>query len=511
MTPISLPPAESFVIREWCPPPTQSIMTNTSTFRIGNLRRTPRAVRSSLLVTGLLGGCGDGEETSKLGHVGDACLVGAADQCAPELACEPRVDRDEGVCAKTLALAGSLRDALSNVAIERGLVFILDETGTPVAQARTGADGSYQVTVSAPRTAEGELPKAATWTLAASAQGYQPFPFGARTPVPVSADQLKQGDTLTLQDENTSVVLIPLEDASSLASIDGRTGSEAVGGIVVAENVEMKMAPYGLVGPDGDFTIFNVPKGDVSLRVYRRGLSAEPKTVTVTGEMADVALNLNTDNLSRVSGSVNIVNAPGGSLTSVVLVPKSVFDEVSEKGPVPFGLRVPDSPGAPNVGGSFAFNDVAPGIYVVLAAFENDGLVRDPDSSIGGTRLQTVEVVGSDVTLDESFKVTAALAVEGPGKNGPEEVAAPLVFQWQDDSSEDRYHFVLRSALGEVVWEQPEVPAVNGSATVNLAYDGPELEPGMFYQFQVVSMRDSKSGATAISRTEDLRGAFRAK
>ncbi len=490
-------------------------MTNTPNVRLVNLLPTEGGLRSSsaasLLLAAFLGGCGDGEETTKLGHVGDACSLVEVNQCAPELACEPRLDRDEGVCAQTLALAGSLRDALSDGAIEGGLVFVLDESGSPVAQVGTAANGDFRVTVSAPRTAEGELPDGATWTLAASAQGYQPFPFGARTPVPVSVEQLQAGDELTLRDENTNVVLIPLEDISNRGRIDGRIDGSAVGGIVVAESDDSAMAPYGLVGPSGEFTIFNVPKGEVELHFYRRGLSAEPKTVTVTGELADVTLELNSAPLSTVAGSVNIVNAAGGSLTSVVLVPQSVFDAVSEKGPVPFGLRVPDSPGAPNVAGSFEFRDVAPGTYVVLAAFENDGLVRDPDTSIGGTNLQTVEVVDSDVTLDESFKVTAALAVEAPGKNGPEEVSAPLVFEWQDDSSEDRYHFVLRSALGDVVWEQPEVPAVSGSATATLAYDGPSLEPGMFYQFQVTSMRDSKSGTTAISRTEDLRGAFRAK
>ncbi len=63
---------------------------------------------------------------------------------------------------------------------------------------------------------------------------------------------------------------------------------------------------------------------------------------------------------------------------------------------------------------------------VVLAAFENDGLVRDPDTSIGGTTIVHIEVMAGQTQVDlaESFKVTGALDVVSPGADTIEIVRA---------------------------------------------------------------------------------------
>lgn len=468
-------------------------------------------LRLSLLL-GAASGCGsDDKSEPTLAKLGEACTDATLDECEPDLVCEARADDKTRVCSAPLTISGSVRDALNDESVNGGLVFVLDATGTPVAQAETNGEGEYSVSIAAPREDDGSLPEGAVWTLSASAQGYQPFPYGLRTAVPISANQVDSKDgRLRLNDENANVILLPLEDTDELAVVRGQVDEDAVGALVVAES-SATPAPFGLVGPDGHFTIFNVPKGDATLKTYRRGISTKPQAISIAGDLDDVSLSLNDTKLASVAGSINIVNAPGGSLTSVVLVPESVFDPVSEKGPVPVGMRVPDPPKAPNVNGGFEFEDVAPGKYVVLAAFENDGLVRDPDSNIGGTELQIIEVTDSDVNVDESFKVTESLAVGGPGADGVEEISGAPTFTWSDDSSEDIYAFVLRSALGEVVWEQPAVPGVSGSDMVSLGYAGPELTKGMFYQFSVTSLRDTKDGAVPISRTEDLRGVFRVK
>jgi len=59
--------------------------------------------------------------------------------------------------------------------------------------------------------------------------------------------------------------------------------------------------------------------------------------------------------------------------------------------------------------------------YVVLAAFENDALVRDPDPNIAGTQIVQVDMPtpGTDVTLSTAFQVTDALAVTGPAPTLP--------------------------------------------------------------------------------------------
>lgn len=476
------------------------------------LSRRARLLRLTLLLA-TVSGCGDDDDQSSTkALLGEACSDAATEQCDAALACEPRADSSERVCAHPLLVAGSLRDALTNQPVETALVYVMADTGTPIAQAKTDSDGGYETIVSVPREADGSIPKDASWTISASAQGYQPFPYGVRTSVPVTSNQIEAGDDhLFLSADNTDVELLPLDDVEDLALVRGELADSAAGALIVAETEAATPAPFGLVGPKGDFTIFNVPKAEVTLRGYRKGVNIEPATLTVDGDVTDVTLTLKETELGSVAGNINIVNAPGGSLSSVVLVPESVFDPISEKGPVPLGLRVPNAPKAPDVAGAFEFADVSPGIYVVLAAFENDDLVRDPDTNIGGTALQTVEVGSASVEVDESFKVTAALAVEGPGADGVEEVSAPLTFMWADDSSEDLYHFVLRSALGDVVWEVSDVPGVSGSDSVTLEYGGPDLTPGMFYQFQATSMRDSKDGLVPISRTEDLRGVFRFK
>jgi hypothetical protein len=156
----------------------------------------------------------------------------------------------------------------------------------------------------------------------------------------------------------------------------------------------------------------------------------------------------------------------------------------------------------------FAITGVPSGTYKVLVAFENDQLVRDPDEGIAGTAIQEITVgVGEATTVDQSFKVTAALSVVGPGSEGPEAVDPVPTFSWTDDSSEDGYNLIVFNALGDVVWEQ-DLASVSGSASAEVSYGGSDLAPGMYYQFRVTSYREQTGTKTSISRTEDLRGVF---
>ena len=206
--------------------------------------------------------------------------------------------------------------------------------------------------------------------------------------------------------------------------------------------------------------------------------------------------------LGTVNGDLSFVNASANS-TSVVLVVESTFNAALARGEVPPGLR------AFPVTGKYTFADVPAGDYIVLAAFENDELVRDPDESIGGTELQHVTVAGAPVDV-AGFKITGALAVVAPGAEGPEPVTADITFEWADDSSEDGYELTVLDTFGVEVWKDTEVARVTGSATVTHAYAGDALAPG-YYQFRAVSWRDEKGaagGRTYISATEDLKGVF---
>jgi hypothetical protein len=200
----------------------------------------------------------------------------------------------------------------------------------------------------------------------------------------------------------------------------------------------------------------------------------------------------------------------------VVLVVESTFNDTFVRGEVPRGLRAPLS-GEPSITGEFSIEGVPEGSYVVLAGFENDDLVRDPDPNIAGTQIVTVDMPtpGDTVSLD-SFKITEALNVVSPGREDPEEVTEAPTLTWADDSSEDFYTVVVYNAYGELVWclsdqmmgcDGGNVDRVTGADNVEVQYDGP-LEPGMYYQFRATSWRQSGGNPGPISQTEDLRGVF---
>ena len=100
--------------------------------------------------------------------------------------------------------------------------------------------------------------------------------------------------------------------------------------MVVAEG---DASSYTVADRGGAFTLFNVSAGANSVRGYRGGLQVVPQDIDVSANVDGVILELSGDGLGSVSGSVNIVNAPGNSATSVVLIPSSLFIESFEFGP----------------------------------------------------------------------------------------------------------------------------------------------------------------------------------
>ncbi len=450
---------------------------------------------------------------------GDSCDPTAedgADSCAEGLTCAQVAGTQDSVCGYPLELRGYVIDALDESPIEGAEVIALDNSSAPVSElAVTDADGRYVMEVPAARDENGDLAPDVIYTLNVSAAGYVTYPGGVRPAFPVDASaptsepvEGEEGlEISVVENASTTVALVPTEGAAGITirgTIDDPNGG---GALVIAEGLGTPTV-YGLSDIAGAFTLFNVPPGNGTLRAYRGGLSVAPEDVTVEDVDLEVTLSAGDGSLARVDGSVNIVNAPGGSMTSVVLIPSAVFSETLERGPVPFALRAPEPGQDPSITGAFEIPNVPPGTYKVLAAFENDGLVRDPDTGIAGTEIVEITVSGADITLPTSFKITAALAVESPGANGPEEVSGTPVFQFEDDSSEDRYSVVVYNALGEIVWQDDMVPSGNGGAPVSVTYAGEVLVPGMYYQFRATSIRDSGVGATPISRTEDLRGLF---
>jgi hypothetical protein len=225
-------------------------------------------------------------------------------------------------------------------------------------------------------------------------------------------------------------------------------------------------------------------------------LTPAQATVTANVETPNVVLNEAGPANGSVSGSLNIVNGGGAGSTSVVLVVDDTFNATLERGDVPVAMR------AGNVTNAYDIPGVPDGKYAVIAAYENDGLVRDPDTAIAGTQIQHITVAGG-VTTVTGFKVTGALAVISPGANDPEVLTGAPTFTWQDDSSEDAYHLQVFDTFGTVVWDQPTLPGSSGS-NPSVPYGGPALTSGAWYQFRVTSLKNG----TPLARTEDLRGIF---
>lgn len=450
--------------------------------------------------------CGPEKVCKPTGNGGGECVVGCVldepTSCAAGHVCEP-VEGGEPKCFGAVQIQGIVEHAITKAPIGGAHVAARDEGGGVVGNiAVTAADGTYAFTLSAKRKPDG-TPVSTLYTLRSDASGFQTFPGALRPALPVdlgkaTAPAMPDG-TWVLKNATTTIDLFPIANTSQLGTIRGTVKSAKPGGTLVdAKGVT------GVADASGAYAIFNVPAGMASVTGYAANvqLSTASTTVPAGGEVKDVDLSPVNKPTATISGNVNIVNAPGGSKTSVVLVVEDTFIPNLEIGEVPKGLRASD------VTGAFMIAGVPDGKYVVLASLDNDGLVRDPDTSIGGTQIVKLIVTnGVADTTSFNFKVTEALAVKSPGASSVEEVTATPTFVWADDSSEDEYTLRVFDALGTLVWEKTGLPPVKGSNDVSVPYAGPALKSGTIYQFRAIS---SKMGVP-ISRTEELRGVFLVK
>ncbi len=457
----------------------------------------------------------DGEEAEPA-----ACYTLEGEECDGDDAycADGRVcaDVDDGTqrCFLPVVMRGMVTDSSDGSPIGDAHVIAIDNEGVAVSDvAISDEDGNYELGIPVERNEEGE-PIDSTFTLRAAAQEYLPFPKGIRVALPISTEEAEgKDDAFVIQSALTDIALIPLE-ADDLQTISGSIvqfdGSESeVGGVlVVATGADEALS--AITDKSGDFTIFNVPDGDFEIQGYASGIQLETEDVSVAGDpVEDVELSEIDERTTTVSGNINIVTPNGDLVTSVILVVEDTFDANAARGEVPRGLRAPRT-GEVDVSGAFTIEDVPAGSYVVLAAYENDGLVRDPDTSIGGTDFVFIDVSAGEnsVDLSESFKVTGALATISPGVDGPEEVTSAPTLTWADDSSEEWYEVRVFDAFGNEVWQDLMVPSVSGSDEVTVDYEGP-LDPGMYYQFRVSSWSQSgNQDPKPISTTEDLRGVF---
>lgn len=418
--------------------------------------------------------------------------------------CAEVVGEDDLVCAAPVWIAGVVVAGEDDAPIEGARVLALGPNGA----ARSGvaysdSAGRYRLPLPTPRDAAGR-PIGDPATLRVDAAGRLPFAEAPRVALPVDPIEASGDDSVGYVIESPATTVRLYARAMRGATVSGRVDHGEAGGMLLLAEVGGRSRVTGIVELDGGFALYDVPTGEVTIVGYRAGLHVPAVVVEVpAGGRDDVLLMAESDTVGVVTGSVSVVNAPGGLTTSVVLVPDSAFDEETVRGPAVAGLR------AAPVSGGFRIEGVPPGRYAVLAGFENDRLVRDPDTGIGGTEIVRVEVgPGAEVSAGMGFKVTEALRVVSPGATEVEVVSpGERALVWADDSSEDGYELRIYDAFGERVFVDLEVPRVTGSATVEVRWTPPLA--GMLYQFRVASFREDRDGRRYISLTEDLRGVFR--
>jgi hypothetical protein len=205
-------------------------------------------------------GCADDDDDDSKSKA--ACSIEAQTGCADGLMCEEVVgDAERGSgCFTPIHVRGRVFDTLSSAAIAGAHVVLRDANGAAVSSvAVTAADGSYSLAAPVRRINAEGAPEQTIYTLRADAAGYLTFPKAPRVALPVEVS-LASGAPPVMQSVATELGLIPLQSSTPTGSVSGRVLAErAAGTLVVAGGTS------GIADRNGDYTVFNVPAGNVAV------------------------------------------------------------------------------------------------------------------------------------------------------------------------------------------------------------------------------------------------------
>jgi hypothetical protein len=512
----------------------------------------------------LLAACGSSKKAAP-----PPCDVATQAGCSSGLTCEPVTGGATG-CFDPVFVSGHVSDIASGNMLADAKVVALDTNGAPATSVATtsGAPnvGVFKLGLAVERAANG-TPAATSVTLRADRAGYASFPSGLRVALPVStASAAHVGAEWIVSSSLTEIGLTALPAPVAAGAILGTVAAPpaGVGVLVVAENRVTHAALTAVPGPDGQFTIFNVPDGGYDVRAYAKGVNYTAVPPTGSPDLAhavaaaatvdtvtpkpnpSVALVLTTGLVAgSVNGSINKVSTTFWNQTSVLLVVASTYDPTRIRGSAPAGLRVG------GVTSTWQISGVPDGQYRVLAGFETDYLVRDP-SPIGGTAVldfYVVDGVARAVNLDGSvgapltggslgsFKVTGALRLKAPladttgacstlaafpadpaglPAGGCTTTADPTI-AWETYSSAKLYMLDVLADDGSIAWsvgiDKGATSVVYGATTgtdVNVLATyvaATPLAAGRTYQVRITAL-DALTAGVPISTTEDLLGVF---
>jgi hypothetical protein len=446
------------------------------------------------------------------------CDPTAQTGCSSGQFCEA-VQNGTPACFAPVLVRGTVSDPTKTPAalLNDARVVALDANRAPLSTVAVTANngttnGAYELKVRAARDSTGK-PVQASITLRADKQGYQTFPGGVRTALPIdlSGATLESGSWV-VSGPLTAVQLLPLTGGGT-AFIHGAVAKppSGTGALIVAEPVGGGAGFTGIADDSGNYAIFNLAPGmQYVVTAYAKGVNYVPVTpaALVAGDNAVSTLALGSGAGATLTGGL-IFNNGASSNIQVTLVVQSTYDANLDRGETPPGLTVNAD------ASSYTFSGVPDGSYRVLAAFGLDGDVRDV-SGTGNTASPLVTIQGGQVVgTPPNFKIIPAvdlLTIGGTAVSAtPTVVTTPTpVFTWKKgsvDSSALAYRVLVFDSFGNQVYEHDLAAATSNQDT----YGGTALQAGMTYQLRILAIKDAMpvpANYVQLSETEDLAGVF---
>jgi hypothetical protein len=463
------------------------------------------------ILVALASGCGGGSEAS------NTCDPAAQTGCGSGQVCEA-VQGGTPACFTPVLVRGTVSDLSSAALLNGARVVALDSSRAPLSAVALTANsgttaGAYELRLArATRDSTGK-PIQGSLSIRADKQGYQTFPGGLRTALPLDlAGAQLVGESWVLTGSLTALKLTPLAGGGA-ASIHGNVAAPASGAgtLVVAEPVSGGAGFTGLPDDHGSYAIFNLAPGTrYVVTAYTKGATYAPVTTEalVAGDNAVAPLSPGTTTGTTLAGGL-IFNNGASSDIQVSLVVQSTYVANLDRGETPPGLTVQGS------GNGYTFSGVPDGKYVVLAAFGLDGDVRDVSGG-GNTAAPQVTVLGGLVQgTPPNFKIIPSvdlLTIDGSTvSTAPATVTgATPTFTWRKgsvDSSALTYRVLVFDSFGSPMWSHDQAAATTNSTT----YAGSPLVAGMTYQLRILAIKEAlpvPASFTQLSQTEDVAGVF---
>ncbi|TNE50132.1 MAG: carboxypeptidase regulatory-like domain-containing protein [Deltaproteobacteria bacterium] len=212
------------------------------------------------------------------------CVLGTAQGCEEGQVCEAVVGSKKVGCFAPIRITGRVFDLGDESLIQGATVVAIDADGAARSTVVvTDNKGNYSLPVFVPRDAEGN-PQKELIRLRVDASGYQSFPTAPRVSLPIEVGTAKKFETAwEIQSLAREVALLVLKESANRAVIFGNVNAssiqnEAGGGVLIVAEQNNKAISTTLRDINGNFTLFNLPKGQLALKGFRsEGLQRRPQ------------------------------------------------------------------------------------------------------------------------------------------------------------------------------------------------------------------------------------------